>query len=282
MTGPAELRKEDGVDARRNADKNDKETTAGGLRGKLAKYLLAAGIITTVGCYRGLDKYIPEMDSGVQDTDTETGPDADTDADTDVDTDGDTDADAGQDGGLDSGVDSGTDTDVDSDADTDADTDMDADTDTDIDADTDADTDVDTDSDADTDTGTPDGGPDTDVDADTDVDTDSDADTDTGTPDAGVGCTEAAAGSYSGPIAYNATQIVGDGEGYAFTYKGRTSAGDAKMVIGCGGAETFPEAAYPKDVETSLDVTADGYRIKLTPTKVYPSLVVVDIIVEPL
>ncbi len=122
---------------------------------------LVMAVVMLGGCYKSLETWDEDSDTGNLDTATDTGADADADADTDTDTDMDTD------------TDTDTDTDADTDTDIDTDTDSDADGDADSDADTDTDNDVDSDIDTDTDSDT-DGDTDTDADSDTDTDTDTD------------------------------------------------------------------------------------------------------------
>lgn len=86
---------------------------------------------------------------------------------------------------------------------------------------------------------------------------------DGGVEDGGaIVCAEAATGVFSGLIFTGTPQAVG---GYVFDYLGPNPSGDALMSITCGGAAVATAYAFPEDVATPLEVTADGKRIIVTP-----------------
>ena len=98
--------------------------------------------------------------------------------------------------------------------------------------------------------------------------------TDGGTTDSGTGgsdgggaaCATATTGNWSGNILNGANQTVG---GYVFTYNGPDGSGNALISVTCDGNPTG-SYAFPEDFTTSVDLPADGKRLKVTPHLVVP------------
>jgi hypothetical protein len=171
---------------------------------------------------------------------------------------------------VDGGMDTDADTDFDGGADADSDMDADTDADTGMDAgvDLDADTDADTGGDTGTDGGTIDGGV-----------TDGGV-TDGGTTDGGpLTCPGAANGYFSSSIGLGAEQVVGS---YIFSYAGLSPDGKTILNVACIGGTSVSVYQFNEDEETTVDIPADGKRLRVTPHMSNSTETSVTIIVEDL